>query len=418
MAYDPSTGIVTAPVSIADVKKALGVGSGDVGTLCRSTMINMWAKFKPVPCRRSGFIDTTIQLSGSVWNTSVSEPWWRNTTHKSGSVYINSTYGIDAKRAYSLNSLFSGYSNWGYDRPNGGIEEPYRLLDFLQYNHKAPQPLGSLSAPSSMILTDTEPWSIDVAMMKNQDDDDPISTRDYITAKDVAEALFGTAYFGFALVDKDNNSAAIWVTGTRYYGVGTNGGRLTRGHSYYVMPFFSSVPLPQDESVSNLNPGPTQPPLGTVFLSVPNIDMPTLTIAGGSVVRDDARFSVRGVLQNGILDVDAYIDAQDLNVQGGTIKFDGGTYPEVIIYVCKAGTQVGIGNPDPNDVITSRTFSSIQVSSGSRVEIGGRTQRFTGINVDKCRMFVYAGNGSPFDTTKSARCSGDAMVSSEPVVPQ
>jgi hypothetical protein len=82
MAYDPSTGIVTAPVSIADVKKALGVGSGDVGTLCRSTMINMWAKFKPVPCRRSGFIDTTIQLSGNAWNTSVSEPWWRNTTHK------------------------------------------------------------------------------------------------------------------------------------------------------------------------------------------------------------------------------------------------------------------------------------------------------------------------------------------------
>ena len=415
MAYDPSTGIVTAPVSIADVKKALGVGRGDVGTLCRSTMINMWAKFKPVPCRRSGFIDTTIQLSGSVWNTSVSEPWWRNTTHKSGSVYINSTYGIDAKRAYSLNSLFSGYSNWGYDRPNGGIEEPYRLLDFLQYNHKAPQPLGSFSAPSSLILTDTEPWSIDVAMMKNQDDD---NTRDYITAKDVADALFGTAYFGFALIDKSNNSAAIWVTGTRYYGVGTNGSRLTRGHSYYVMPFFSSVSLPQDESVSNLNPGPTQPPLGTVFLSVPNIEMPTLVIPDGSVTRDDARFSIRGVLQNGILDVDAYIDAQDIIVQGGTIKFDGGTYPEVIIYVCKAGTQVGIGNPDPNDVITSRTFSSIQVSSGSRVEIGGRTQRFTGINVDKCRMFVYAGNGSPFDTTKSARCSGDAMVSSEPVVPQ
>ena len=38
MAY--SNGIITAPVSIDDVKQALGVGSNDLGTLCKSPQIN------------------------------------------------------------------------------------------------------------------------------------------------------------------------------------------------------------------------------------------------------------------------------------------------------------------------------------------------------------------------------------------
>lgn len=43
-----SGGKITAPVSIEDVRTVLGVSSYDLGTLCKSEKINMWAKYKPV----------------------------------------------------------------------------------------------------------------------------------------------------------------------------------------------------------------------------------------------------------------------------------------------------------------------------------------------------------------------------------
>lgn len=46
MAY--SNNVITAPVSIYDVQRALGSSSRDLGTLCMSTNINKWARWKPV----------------------------------------------------------------------------------------------------------------------------------------------------------------------------------------------------------------------------------------------------------------------------------------------------------------------------------------------------------------------------------
>lgn len=420
MAY--SNGQISAPVGVYDIQQALGItGGGDVGTLCIANAVNMWSKFKPVISRTSALINTTSQLSGLIWNVNSQSQWWRDTCYKESNVWINCTYGIKVPQAYGLNNLFGRYTgssggNYTYMKPTGGNDAPYRQIDFLQYNHNAPSPLGSISAPSSLILTTGDAWSIDVAMMKNQDDDDPVNSRYYVTPEDIMTALWGSCYFGFALIDQADNEAKIWVTGNRYYGISTNGGRLTAGHSYYVMPFYTNTLLPQDESLGNLNPGPASIPGGTQFATIHNINLPQLVIPNGSVTQDDARFSVRGVLQNGRLEVTAIVNATDLVVTGGTIHFFGGKYPEVIIYVCQPGTTVGTGSPNPNDVITSRSFYSVSnyldVPSGQQKTIGGAKQVFTGINVDKCRIFVYAGNGSLTDPTISARCSGDAMVSS------
>ncbi len=41
-------GIITKPVSVADVQKTLGVTVNSVGGLCTSDAINKWAKYKPV----------------------------------------------------------------------------------------------------------------------------------------------------------------------------------------------------------------------------------------------------------------------------------------------------------------------------------------------------------------------------------
>ena len=48
MGYNTTTGVISAPVSIADVQQALGDASNDLATLCTSNKINKWSFYKPV----------------------------------------------------------------------------------------------------------------------------------------------------------------------------------------------------------------------------------------------------------------------------------------------------------------------------------------------------------------------------------
>lgn len=408
-------GVISAPVEISDIQSAIGAtAGGDIGQLCTHVNINMWAKFKPVKSAQVDLIDTTPQLSGTTWNESYSTPWW---------VYCWNTmnnpikFGIQPRTGSALNSLYSAYYakgvEWQYYRPTGW-QFPYRALDFLGYNHKASRPIGSISAPSSLILASSADggWSVDVSMMRDQDDALPISQRDYVTPEDILKAQWGvsTIYFGFALIDKADDKAKIWTTGNRYIGSGNT--LLDYGHTYYVMPFYSNVSFEQDFSQS-FNPGNPSIPGTAQLATIPYIDLPQLVIPNGSVTHDDARFSVRGKLQNGMLTVTAVINAEPLTVTGGTIRFNGGTYPTVTIYVCKADTIVGTGNPDPNDVLDTYSYTNISVVSGAKTTL---TRNFN-ILADKCRIFIYAGNGDPNDPTLMARASGDAMVSEGTIVP-
>jgi hypothetical protein len=51
MPYNSDSGIISAPVSIDDVKRALGESSNDLATLCKSENINIWSKYKPISCK-------------------------------------------------------------------------------------------------------------------------------------------------------------------------------------------------------------------------------------------------------------------------------------------------------------------------------------------------------------------------------
>ena len=122
MAY--SNGMITAPVSMRDVQKALGVGSGDVGTLCRSTMINMWAKFKPIYHSGVGLLinsqrqDNSHTVSGYAISWGIMKP-----AISAWSDYIDLSDGVVKPGV------------WGYDRPQGGNASPYRLTDFVEVNN-------------------------------------------------------------------------------------------------------------------------------------------------------------------------------------------------------------------------------------------------------------------------------------------
>lgn len=113
-----SNSIISSPVrQVADVKAVLGESSNALSTLCKSSKINKWAKYKPV-------------VYASYAPDRSETAWWHG-TNRNCSLTIN-TYT-------SCSTLKSGYSsNYGYVKPSGGSASPYRLYDFAGYNHKAP----------------------------------------------------------------------------------------------------------------------------------------------------------------------------------------------------------------------------------------------------------------------------------------
>ena len=163
MAY--SDGIISAPVSVRDVQRALGVGSGDVGTLCKSELVNQWSKYKPVGKNK---INTTNELNtDNTWLSSAT--WWKGndttvdvpagtlignyTTVSPAKWFIRSgirilgfSSTVDVLGAYNpvgnaCNQGNIGSSllrlNYGFVPPVGGATEPFRLIDFNQYKHDA-----------------------------------------------------------------------------------------------------------------------------------------------------------------------------------------------------------------------------------------------------------------------------------------
>ena len=57
-----SNGKITAPVSVYDVQRALGVSENDIKTLCLSNRVNMWSKIKPVEPAQSTPVVTPLVL--------------------------------------------------------------------------------------------------------------------------------------------------------------------------------------------------------------------------------------------------------------------------------------------------------------------------------------------------------------------
>lgn len=107
--------IISAPVSIDDIKAVLGESSNDVATLCRSNNINMWSKKKPVRLANP-FPD----INGT---------WYRADDDDLG-IQINKGANTN------LGTLYAGAS-FVYKKPGGGSTQPYRMSDFIGYNHNA-----------------------------------------------------------------------------------------------------------------------------------------------------------------------------------------------------------------------------------------------------------------------------------------
>lgn len=124
-----SNGIISAPVSIDDVKAALGESSNDLSVLCTSKNINMWSKHKPtrwaVP-----FYETADQI--------IKSQWWNGVDNN-----FNIRYASFVTNAVNVRD--GQQQQVSYVKPNGGSVSdgyPYRLGDFKDY-HGTPSWLES-----------------------------------------------------------------------------------------------------------------------------------------------------------------------------------------------------------------------------------------------------------------------------------
>lgn len=128
-----SDGRITAPVSIYDVQRAIGETSPDLGTLCQSTKINKWAKYKPIKYASFTPLNDGQRLFENWGITDI--PTWTRIEYMSIFLFsdnrasLANTYWPECD--YEKGSLSLEY--WGYGHPNGGNQSPFRLTDFVQY---------------------------------------------------------------------------------------------------------------------------------------------------------------------------------------------------------------------------------------------------------------------------------------------
>lgn len=155
MSYNSDSGIISAPVSIDDVKRALGESSNDLATLCKSENINIWSKYKPISCKGEFKEYPIREDSEEIVNSSYSRytcvvrcgmnipmDTYKNLRYN----YGGEGFAIEACKNLSKDNV---YGNNGYIHdntstivsgkhfPKGGANSPYRLSDFRNYSTKA-----------------------------------------------------------------------------------------------------------------------------------------------------------------------------------------------------------------------------------------------------------------------------------------
>lgn len=122
----------TTNISTSLVAQTIQENSSDVGTLCKSTKINKWSKWKPVRLNTNGSGITLQQLTGT-------------------------NFGMQIPSS-TTNDYLVALEDWEYIRPNDA--SGYRLGDFRNYHHTAVNPMHIFN-PSSLNALQTVPIKIE-----------------------------------------------------------------------------------------------------------------------------------------------------------------------------------------------------------------------------------------------------------------
>lgn len=207
MPYNSENGIISAPVSINDVKQALGESSNDLATLCKSENINMWSKYKPISCKgdfkeypiredSDEIVTSSFNKYTCVVRCGMNIPMdtYKNLRNKYGGegfainacveLYKDNVYGVRGiDKDASTNSRTVYVS--GKHFPKGGTNSPYRLGDFRNYNAKATSIAFLTSLPLAheieVYYSSTYKFNCVLYMGTNMDNNTNLTMDDIIT---------------------------------------------------------------------------------------------------------------------------------------------------------------------------------------------------------------------------------------------
>jgi hypothetical protein len=138
------TTTISAPVVMpADIAAILGIPGTDLGDLCTSGAINMWAKYKPIEYNKKGMLEDYDRENANFGIINI--PTWSNINKMAAFWFGN-------RASEQTNAPECGYQPiyWGYQRPT----TYKRLSDFseypvssqkLGYYHEAEAPIGQSS---------------------------------------------------------------------------------------------------------------------------------------------------------------------------------------------------------------------------------------------------------------------------------
>lgn len=207
MPYNSENGIISAPVSINDVKQALGESSNDLATLCKSENINIWSKYKPISCKgdfkeypiredSDEIVTSSFNKYTCVVRCGMNIPMdtYKNLRNKYGGegfainacveLYNDNVYGVRGiDKDASTNSRTVYVS--GKHFPKGGTNSPYRLGDFRNYNAKATSIAFLTSLPLAheieVYFSSTYKFNCVLYMDTNMDNNTNLTMDDIIT---------------------------------------------------------------------------------------------------------------------------------------------------------------------------------------------------------------------------------------------
>lgn len=137
---------MTAPLNEADISKAVGYASGDLGTLITKGIINPFAKYKAVI---RAIINTSDQLNAAKTGWLDTATWWKADDGKCGFKIQEFTElgNLDSTPNGLFYNLSRGNLSWDYIRPAGPVNsQPFRYYDFIGYWPDAPVPVGEIGS--------------------------------------------------------------------------------------------------------------------------------------------------------------------------------------------------------------------------------------------------------------------------------
>lgn len=235
--------VLVAPIGFGDISSAIGQASLDLGTLCRSALINKWARCKPFRNSAAGFASEAA----------------RNLARQTAN------YGLSVPSVgYSdINSMIAGLANsdWTYLQPRGikntalnptNSDELYRALDFDGYDNQATAPIYPIQSITDLTTSEA---SMDAGLGFGRN---IASQTGYLTLADIhvdghsISDSFGEYYFGICLYYSNTIryattmpgkykeiSASLSEIGLSVRGVSAPGSGQTR--TYRAIPFFATI---------------------------------------------------------------------------------------------------------------------------------------------------------------------------------